>query len=433
MRFDSVSDWLAYQESLNTKSIDLGLERVQAVYQRLTTGAQQLEIQQPSAQFDPQWRAVITVAGTNGKGSCVAMLTSILTESGLNVGSYTSPHLFRYNERICINRQPVEDAELCRAFEIVEQVRGEIPLTYFEFGTLAALVIFARQPLDAIVLEVGLGGRLDAVNIIDPDVALITAIDVDHVDWLGDNRESIAKEKAGIMRQHKPMVCVDPNPPESLKQTAKQLSVPAYYIADTFSCRKLDETTWCWSYGGTEMTLPNPTLAGDFQLQNAAGVVMTLELLKDVLPLREGALAAGLKNTVLAARFQLLPDSVTRIFDVAHNTQAAKELAKNLTNMACAGRTHAVLAMLKDKAIDEVVAAMLDVVDDWYVADLAVPRGACADEVAKHFPPGAIVSKFNEVQTAYQTALSNAVQGDRVVVFGSFYTVAEAMPQLGNL
>jgi dihydrofolate synthase/folylpolyglutamate synthase len=420
MRFDNVADWLAYQESLNVKSIELGLERVKAVYDRL--------------QLAPDWRAVITVAGTNGKGSCVAMLTSILTQGGYRVGTYTSPHLFRYNERICVNGQPVNDATLCEAFEKVEAARHEVALTYFEFGTLASLVIFAQASLDAVVLEVGLGGRLDAVNIIDPDVALITALDIDHVDWLGADRDSIAREKAGIMRPGKPMVCIDPDPPQSLHEQVRQLGAEAYFINRDFACEAMDESCWRWRYHSqSSVDYPYPPLVGEFQLQNAAGAIMCLALLKQRLPLNEQSIAEGLKRTSIAGRFQVIPGEVVRIFDVAHNTQAAQALALNLNNMPCASRTLAVLGMLEDKSIAQVAHAMAPVVDHWYVGALQVPRAANVEYLADQVHKGladdrAEISVLTDIESAYGAARDAAAKGDRIVVFGSFYTVAAVLP-----
>ena len=419
MRFDNVADWLAYQESLNVKSIDLGLERVKVVYDRL--------------QLAPRWRAVITVAGTNGKGSCVAMLTSMLTQGGYRVGTYTSPHLFRYHERICLNGQPVNDTTLCKAFEKVEVARDQVALTYFEFGTLAALVIFAQATLDAVVLEVGLGGRLDAVNIIDPDVALITALDIDHVDWLGSDRDSIAREKAGIMRPGKPMVCIDPDPPQSLHEQVRQLGAEAYFINRDFSCEATDESHWRWCGPQSSVNYPYPPLVGEFQLQNAAGAIMCLALLKQCLPLNEQSIAEGLKSTAIAGRFQVMPGEVVRIFDVAHNTQAAHALASNLNNTPCTGRTLAVLSMLEDKPIAQVAHVMAPAVDRWYVGALQVPRAANVEYLVDQVRKGLVddraeVCVSTGIESAYGAACDAAAKGDRIVVFGSFYTVAAVLP-----
>jgi dihydrofolate synthase/folylpolyglutamate synthase len=421
MHFDNVADWLAYQETLNVKSVDLGLERVNAVYERM--------------QLVPQWGTVITVAGTNGKGSCVAMLTSVLTQCGYRVASYTSPHLFRYNERICINGEPVDDAALCAAFAQVEDSRGDTALTYFEFGTLAALAIFAQASPDVMVLEVGLGGRLDAVNIIDPDVALITALDIDHVDWLGEDREQIAREKAGIMRSGKAMVCIDPDPPRALTAMAQQINAEAYFINRAFVYQVLDESLWRWQYDDHDpVDYPYPALAGDFQLRNASGVLMVLQLLKDRLPVERNCVATGLRRTFIPGRFQIMFGAVNRIFDVAHNVQAAKALAHNLNSMPCLGKTYAVLGMLKDKAISEVAHTMKSVIDRWYVGSLNVPRGADAGYVAEQVSQGvgpapATITTFDNIENAYHAANHAAEDGDRIVIFGSFYTVTALLPR----
>jgi len=425
MRFDNVADWLAYQESLNVKSIDLGLERVKIVYQHL--------------RLSPNWRAVITVAGTNGKGSSVAMLASILTAAGYRVGSYTSPHLFRYNERIRVNGVDVADETLCEAFAQVEQARGDSALTYFEFGTLTALLIFAQVTLDVVILEVGLGGRLDAVNIIDPDVALITALDIDHMDWLGSDRETIAREKAGIMRPGKPMVNIDLDPPQSLKTAAQALGAKAYFIDHDFSARVNDGSSWWWQCAGGEPQLySRPLLAGDFQLRNAAGVIMTLELLKSRLPVSSEAIEQGLKTASVPGRFQIIPGAPIHIFDVAHNAQAAKELARNLQNPVCHGRrqsqgqTIAVFGILKDKAIAEVVRAMIHIVDFWYVGKLNADRAADVDyivtEMREAGVPSDKISVYSDIENAYDAAKSGASAADRIVIFGSFYTVSGVLP-----
>ena len=420
MRFDNVADWLAYQESLNVKTIDLGLERVNTVYQRL--------------HLTPHWRTVVSVAGTNGKGSCVAMLTSILTHGGYQVGTYTSPHLFRYNERISLNGRPVDDAILCDAFAQVEAARGDIALTYFEFGTLAALAVFAQAPLDAVVLEVGLGGRLDAVNIVDPDVALITALDVDHVEWLGPDRESIAREKAGIMRPGKPVVCIDPDPPRSLLATAQGMGAEAYCLNHAFTCQDMQNGFWNWQYDEQPaVNYPYPALPGEFQLQNAAGVIMCLQLLKACLPIDEGSTAEGLRKTFLPGRFQVIPGKVTRIFDVAHNVQAAQALAHSLKDLPCRGRTYAVMGMLKDKAIAEVARAMQPVIDGWYVGPVEAPRTASMEYLLEQLNCGTQlesdrIAAFPSIAAAYSAANKQAADGDRIVVFGSFYTVAAILP-----
>ncbi len=415
MKFPTLDAWLAWQETLHPSAIDLGLERPGEVWRRMGQG-------KPAP-------VVITVAGTNGKGSSVAMLESILLAAGYRVGCYTSPHLSRYNERIRIDGAEVGDEALCESFERIDQARGDISLTYFEFGTLAAFDLFARAELDVAVLEVGLGGRLDAVNLIDADVALITAIDLDHAAWLGNDRETIAREKAGIMRQGLPAVCSDPNPPQSLLDYAAEIGAPLHRLGHEFSVQK-DTEGWQWQSGDeAPLALPLPALRGEFQLQNAAGVLMALQLLRERLPLAPQQLRQGLLNARLAGRFELTPGDVVEIADVAHNPQSAAALAENLRQMPVEGRTLAVVAMLGDKDQAAAITAMTPVVDAWYVAGLDVPRGSDADTLAAvvETVSGQAPQRFAKVAAALQQARSDAHQGDRVVIFGSFYTVAERL------
>jgi dihydrofolate synthase/folylpolyglutamate synthase len=418
MRFNRLEDWLAYQETLNSRVIDLGLDRVNEVLRRMG--------------LDQPWPVIITVAGTNGKGSCVALLGSILIQGGYRVGTYTSPHLLRYNERITIDGKAVDDTALCEAFEQVEQARGDVALTYFEFGTLAAFSILAGAGLDVMVLEVGLGGRLDAVNVLNPDVALITNIAIDHTAWLGEDRESIGREKAGIVRAGRPVVCGDEMPPASVRQAVQQAASPAYFINTDFQYTA-EEGRWDWRGARTEYTqLPLPALQGEFQLRNAACVLMVLELLQSRCPVSAAALHRGLKQVSLPGRLQVLPEPVTQIFDVAHNPAAARHLAAALRRMPCKGRTFAVVGMLADKAIPEVLNEMRGVVDEWFVGGLAVPRGADSHKLAEHFTRDDVLTRFDTLTEAYHAAMDVAGPADRVVVFGSFYTVAELMPGIGE-
>lgn len=418
MRFATLNEWLAWQETLHAREIDLGLERVSRVLERL-------------GRAHPPY-TVLTVGGTNGKGSCVAMLESILGAAGYRVAAYTSPHLLRYNERIRIGGVEVDDATLCRAFERVDQARGDITLTYFEFGTLAALDIFHGAGLDVAILEVGLGGRLDAVNAVDADVALITSIDLDHVDWLGTDRESIGREKAGILRTGRPAVCGDPHPPCSLVTQAQLLGAPLYCLERDFGYTKdKDMSGWrWWSSVGRRDALPLPNLYGDFQLQNAAAVLMVLELIREDLPVGQDHLRRGLGEIRLRGRFQVLPGAVERILDVAHNPHGAVALAQALRQRPCTGRTLAVTAILGDKDVENIGRTMRAVVDAWYAAGLDVPRGqsgaALAERLAAVHPEAPILAHAC-VCDAYAQALQDARPGDRVVVFGSFYTVAEIL------
>lgn len=428
MRFDTLDAWLTWQEQLNPAEIELGLERVLQVLQRM-------ELLTPGF-------AVITIAGTNGKGSSAAMLQSIYTAAGYRVGTYTSPHLQRYNERITLNGVMSDDATLCEAFEQIEQARtagaDEVPLTYFEFGTLAAIVIFAQASLDLAILEVGLGGRLDAVNALEPDVALVTMVDIDHQSWLGNDRETIAREKAGIYRAGRPAICAEPLPARSLVAHASEIGALFYSLNHQFSYALNDVAdggSWRWhSEQQSYDALPLPGLTGAFQLQNAAGVLMAITLLQPRFPVVLSAIETGLKQVQIAGRFQrVVHDKFTGIeclLDVAHNRSSAQVLSDTLAARPCGGRTHGVIAMLADKDIDAVMAAMRPVVDEWYVASLdasVTPRGAAATAISSVLSMADLAPQlFANVASATAAALQNATQGDRIVIFGSFYTVAEA-------
>jgi dihydrofolate synthase / folylpolyglutamate synthase len=413
-RFNSLPAWLAWQETLHPQKIDLGLERVAAV-------ADRMGLRQPDY-------GVITVAGTNGKGSSVAMLASILGEAGYRVGSYTSPHLLRYNERIRISGHQATDSTLCRAFDRVDQARGQETLSYFEFGTLAALHLFATANPDIALLEVGMGGRLDAVNIIDPDAALVTAIDIDHSAWLGTDREAIGREKAGIFRRGRPAVCSDPSPPASLEKTAIGLGANWRSLGQHFSC-EVAGPGWNWQGpGNSYLHLPPPALAGMQQFDNAAGVLMVLESLRDRFPVQREAIEQGLRSVTLPGRFQVLPGAVEVIFDVAHNPASARRLAQTLAETPAAGRTWLVLGMLQDKDVAAFMETLVYTVDHWCLVSLDVERGLPAAELRKKLPAAIDdVHDFPNVTAACRYAHSRAVAGDRVVVCGSFITVAKAM------
>ncbi len=418
MRFSTLQDWLSWQEGLNPKHIDLGLDRVQQVLEKLNL----------SSHFNCP---VITVAGTNGKGSSVAMLESILQAGKYAVGCYTSPHLLKYNERIRIRGCEIDDQSLCQAFDRVDQARGDIALTYFEFGTLAALVVFAEAELDVVVLEVGLGGRLDAVNVIDADVALVTSVDVDHTDWLGHDIESIAREKAGIFRTGRPAVYGGLKVPDSVLHTAEEKGTRLLVAGRDYLYQGITADTWQLSGSGIHYAdLPVPALKGRFQLQNAAAVIVALSQLREYLPLDGHAISRGLEQVVLCGRYQTLQTSPQVIVDVAHNPQAAQALAELLMDIPVTGRTLAVVAMLADKAVAEVVIAMQAVVDEWFIAGLDVPRGLDAESMAKAVnASGADVklSSQQNVTAACEQAMQQAQHDDRIIVFGSFYTVSEAV------
>ena len=415
-RFQSLPDWLDWQQGLHPKKIDLGLERVASV-------AGRMGILQPE-------QTVITVAGTNGKGSSVAFLESILSAGGYRVGAYTSPHLFRYNERIRINGQDVDDDALCNAFAAVDEVRGVTTLSYFEFGTLAALYLFCQAPLDIIVLEVGLGGRLDAVNMIEPAVSLVTSIGIDHCAWLGENRELIGREKAGIFRAHKPAICSDPIPPASLEKYAHEIMADWYGLGQAYSF-KPGRAGWTWQGGGSiHESLPCPSLPGAHQLENAAGVLMALELLHSRHPVSRTAIEQGLQSVGLPGRCQIIAGPVEQIFDVSHNTDSAACLGRLLEDRPCAGRTRAVLGMLDDKEAGEFASRLAPIVHDWYIAGLDVERGLSAQALQAHLEAAGFTGKnriFPDVATAWSEAHVDSEEGDRIVVCGSFFTVAEAL------
>ena len=415
-RFQSLPDWLDWQQGLHPKKIDLGLERVAGV-------AGRMGIMQPE-------QTVITVAGTNGKGSSVAFLESILSAAGYRVGAYTSPHLFRYNERIRINGQAVDDDALCEAFAAVDAARATTTLSYFEFGTLAALYLFRQAPLDIVVLEVGLGGRLDAVNIIDPAISLVTSIGIDHRAWLGDNRELIGREKAGIFRTQRPAICSDPTPPASLKKYAHEIKAHWYCLGQAYSF-KLDRSGWTWQGGSSiHELLPCPSLPGEHQLENAAGVLMVLELLHGRHPVSRAAIEQGLQSASLPGRCQIVAGPVEQIFDVSHNTDSAACLARLLEGRPCEGHTRVVLGMLDDKQAGEFARRLAAVVDDWYIAGLDVERGLSAQVLQARLETAGFTAShrvFPDVAAAWREAHMDSEEGDRIVVCGSFFTVAEAM------
>jgi dihydrofolate synthase/folylpolyglutamate synthase len=426
MRFSSLQEWLDWQEVLHPSSIELGLERVAEVFKRL----------HPALPSIP----VITVAGTNGKGSSVALLESIYQNAGYQTGVYTSPHLLRYNERIHFNAEEVTDELICEAFERIDQARlqngKEISLTYFEFGSLAALDIFYRLQPDVIILEVGLGGRLDVVNIIDADVALITSIGIDHTAWLGHDRETIAVEKAGIMRKNRPVIYSSPDMPKSIKRVADEKGAILYRQGQEFEWQNAFSTSvaalsWNWKSANKQRTaLPMPNLRGQHQLNNASGVLMVVECLANKLPVNQQQLKAALLSVSIAGRFEYHAGSPAHIFDVAHNADSVACLADLLQEQHCNGKTLAVIGMLADKAHADVFRIMLASVSQWFIADLDVPRGMKAAKLAsilQNLDSSANVACFSSVKEAIAAADSAADSEDRIIVFGSFYTVEFAM------
>ncbi len=417
----TLAAWLAYLETLHPKAIALGLERVRGVLARLP-----VRLDAP----------VITVGGTNGKGSTCAMLETMLRCAGYRTALYSSPHIARYNERVRLDGVEVDDATLLAAFEAVEAARapaGEeaIPLTYFEFGTLAALLIFAQARPDAIVLEVGLGGRLDAVNVIDADVAVLTAIDIDHVEYLGPDRAAIAREKAGILRGGRPAVCGDADPPATLLAEAQRCGADLQVLGRDFGYERQASQWRYWSRAGERFGLPVPALRGSYQLGNASTAIAALECLATRVPVHAAAVRDGLARVELPGRFQVLPGRPTIVLDVAHNPQAARSLADTLATMGFHPQTFAVLGMLRDKDVHGVLQAMLPRVDRWFVAPLPGPRGADASTlraqlVASGVKPACII-ECADVDEALRRARGEASEADRIVVFGSFLTVAAAL------
>jgi len=416
MRFTTLDDWLNWQMTLHPCEIDLGLQRCQQVAHRLGL-------------LTPRF-PIISVAGTNGKGSSVALLDAILSAQSYRVGRYMSPHLIRYHERIGIGGQEVNSQQLCEAFAAVDEARQDLSLTYFEFGTLAAMWLFQQNKVDMAVLEVGLGGRLDAVNVFNPTVALITTIDIDHTDWLGPDRDSIGFEKAGILRAQQPAVCSDPQPPASLIAHAQQLGTPLYCLGRDFNYTKFLDGSWRWeSNNRFYCRLPPPNLPGDFQLQNASGVLMALTLFGQYFPVSQMAVRRGLTSIRLPGRFQVLPGKMTRILDVAHNPSGARVLREVLAQHPCSGQTHALVGILKDKDILGILTPLQECVAHWHVADLNTPRSAESQTLVAHLQTLGVTSiqRHSSITAGYRYLLSQAVAGDRIVVFGSFYTVAEVL------
>lgn len=426
----SLSDWLLHLESLHPKGqsgIELGLERVARV---------KAELQQR------QDCPVVIVGGTNGKGSTCAYLEAIYRAAGYRVGCYTSPHLLAYNERVRIDGVPVGDAELCAAFARVEVARssaspaGGVALTYFEFGTLAAWEVFATAQMQLVILEVGLGGRLDAVNVYDPDVAIVTGIALDHTDWLGPTRESIGFEKAGIFRGGKPAVCVDPQPPQSLLGHAQAIGAGLRLIGRDFSFERNDGGWSYWSrVGGRYDALPRPALTGSHQFAIASGVLAVVDALQDRLPVFPDAVRSGVRDATLAGRFQRVRERPAIVLDVAHNPQAVAALAENLAAMGNFRKTIAVVGMLADKDIGGALQALAGLIDVWLLAGLEGPRGAAAEVLAAVVEDGGLGGRtecFSSPAEAFRRAVGLAGEDDRIAVFGSFYTVAAVLRELGQ-
>ncbi|MES2013377.1 MAG: bifunctional tetrahydrofolate synthase/dihydrofolate synthase [Pseudomonadota bacterium] len=435
----NLAAWLNYIESLHSKPIAMGLDRVKAVAKRLN--------------LYPQF-PIITVAGTNGKGSTCAMLEGIYKQAGYRVGCYTSPHLLRYNERVRINCNEVSDADLCTAFAAVESARtsidtnenaevASIALTYFEIGTLAAMWHFIHSDVDVAIMEIGLGGRLDAVNAFEPSCAIVTSVDLDHQDFLGETREKIGFEKAGVYRHAAPAICGDASPPASLMSYALQIQANLKCIHQDFGYQLTADGWQFQSDGEVIFTLPLPALSGRYQLSNAACAIAAAESLQSSLPVNVASIASALSQVRLSGRFQTVSQSPWVILDVAHNPHAAQALSENLklVREQRQGKTVAVFAMLADKDIRGVVEAVKDEIDAWYVASIDHVRGALASDLAgiiSELTPNAVVKVFDRAETAYLQArvdIEICIDGgenDKIVVFGSFFTVSSVMQLLND-
>jgi len=414
----TLEQWLAHSESLHPKTMDLSLERVQQV-----RDAMGLKFAVP----------VITVAGTNGKGSTCSMIESIARAAGYRVGLYIKPHLVHFEERCRVNGAPVSADSLCEDFEVVERSRGEVALTTFEFSTLAIMQRLSREPLDLVILEVGLGGRYDAVNAIDADCSVITSIDLDHTEFLGPDRESIGREKAGILRTGRPGIVSDPMPPQSIIDTGLEVGADLWLNGRDFN-HQGDRQQWSWSGRGRRYhALAYPALRGANQLLNASGAIAALESLRERLPITAQAVRLGLASVDLQGRFQIVPGQPAMVLDVAHNPQAVSALALNLDQMGFFPRTLAVFGAMRDKDLAGVMARIAPLIDHWHLTDLPLPRAATADELAAQLRTlqgdKASCSTHASPTDALAAALVGANPTDRIVVFGSFYTVGGVLKQ----
>ncbi len=420
MKKSSLDDWLNWQETLHSSEIDLGLERIRQVASKLNL-------------LSPPF-PVIIVAGTNGKGSCVAMLDAIYKAQGYKTGNYTSPHLIDYNERIKLAGENASDEIIIDAFQQIDQARGNISLSYFEFGTLAAMLIFHQENVDVAILEVGLGGRLDAANLWDASLALITSIDIDHIDWLGDDREKIAIEKAGIMRQGTPVISGDPNPPNSIKTEAERIGALLIQFKKDFSYKKLNETQWEWrddsklkETNSKPFSLPYPALAGDFQLNNASTVIAGIETLQKTLKISQSSIKNGLLEAIAPGRLQIIKEAPEWLIDVAHNPHAAKELANYLKKHPVIGRTYAIFSMLKDKDISQVLSILAPYIDEWHIVGLNSSRGLTTNELKQYIydlKEMRNIYPHKNITEACQHIKNISKSKDRVVAFGSFLVVS---------
>ncbi len=419
-RFNSLTEWLTWQESLHPLPIDLGLERVKRVFESLKK--------------IPFHGVTITVAGTNGKGSTVAYLEEFYFASGHKVGAYTSPHILCYNERIKINGKSVSDELICTAFEQIDTARGKTSLSYFEFSTLAALLIFSQQNVAVQILEVGLGGRLDAVNIVDADMAIVTSIAIDHVEYLGQTREEIGLEKAGIFRPNTPAIISDLRPPASLLNYANEQNTLLLRLGKTFFYEKHGET---WTWHGLSQTisdLPSPALKGNHQYRNASAAILATQCLANRLPVSETSIKMGLKNVKLAGRFQLINGEIPVLLDVGHNPQAVETLVDYLTENFPNRRIHAIFSIMKDKDISSILDLMKPVVSEWFFAPLPQNPRAVTElamrEMFEQCQISAVSLGFSGFSQTFAAAKKAAQVGDLILVFGSFFLVSDCCVNL---
>ena len=422
----TLAGWLARCERLHPKEIDLTLDRVRSVAERL------------GLVFDAP---VVAVAGTNGKGSTCAMLEAIALQAGYRVGLYSKPHLVHFEERCRVNGQQVDAAELLPHFEAVERARGDVNLTYFEFTTLAIVRLLLMAPLDLVILEVGLGGRLDAVNVVDADCAVITSIDIDHTEYLGTTREAIGYEKAGIMRAGRPVIVSDPVPPHSLVDHAQKIGADLWRFGRDFNYSG-DKLQWNWAGRSKRFNaMAYPALRGANQLLNASGALAVFEALRERLPVTAQAARNGLALVELPGRFQIVAGQPTLVLDVAHNPHAVATLVQNLDQMAFFPRTHVVFGAMRDKDIAAMLTRLAPIVDHWHFTDLPALRAASAQELAQRHAalhlkgPGPVtVACHADPRQAVDAALGQADPADRIVVLGSFQTVGgvlkDGLPRL---
>lgn len=422
MRFEHLSDWLTWQEGLHPNAIDLGLERIRLVLQ-------QLNFQAPNC-------PVITIAGTKGKGSCAAILDSLLRAGGYRTGVFSSPHFRRYNERIQIDGEEISDASLCVAFDRIDQARAEVSLTYFEFNALAAYMCFASANVDVWILEVGLGGRLDAANVIDSDVAIVTSIGLDHTEWLGNDLNSIGREKAGICRPGRPLLFGSLDMPASIAQVAREVGANLLRAGKDYSFDQLD-TSWDWRMGKHEyVALPLPALAGTVQMANASCALAALQILQSRLPITRAAIETGLRYVHLDGRFQRVERAgVEWVLDVAHNALSAAVLSEQLANLSTK-RTLALFGVMADKDAKSMIELLREHINEWWPVDLESPRALPSEKLLAHLRDAGVktIGGSPSLQRALRTAQTQSMAGhyERVVVFGSFLIVGPALDYLDD-